>query len=73
MADRPTRPCIACGQHDDHPRHEVVLPDFSSILVHLDCHALASPPCESCKATVDGADGATGPDLIAHLDSIREN
>src|SRR4051794_4258888 len=33
----PTRNCMGCGQHDDHPRHQEVLPDGSSAFWHFDC------------------------------------
>lgn len=49
----PTRPCIACGKHDDHPRCQVVLPDGSSAFYHHDCHALMDPPCPGCTWLVE--------------------
>lgn len=54
----PVRPCIACGQYDDHPRHVFATPDGAAVPYHMDCHAMAAD-CEVCKAqlaTVGGVD-----------------
>lgn len=71
MAVLPVRPCIACGQSDDHPRHEVVIGDgtHTSVFWHMDCHAQATD-CAVCKAQLTGANGATGHELRAHLVSL---
>lgn len=66
MADRP---CIGCGQHDDGPRHQVALPDGSSVFWHLDCHVLSSVDCLECAATVESAQGKQNDDLRAHITS----
>jgi hypothetical protein len=41
------RPCLGCGQEDDHPRDVVALSDGSTAYFHHDCHALLG--CQSCK------------------------
>lgn len=69
------RPCIGCGQSDDHPRHEIVVADgqHTSVLWHMDCHAAAG--CEVCADQIKGAKGAQGDKLRAHLVSLpaKEN
>jgi hypothetical protein len=45
------RPCLACGQEDDHPRDQRVLPDGSVVFWHQDCHADAG--CLDCKWLVE--------------------
>lgn len=65
--DRPQRTCIACGQTDDHPRHSVQIDPERWADFHLDCHARMDPPCRECASRVEGADGKTGAQLLAHL------
>lgn len=61
------RPCIACGQVDDHPRHTVVIPpNQDEIRWHMDCHLMVTG-CELCAAALAGADGVIGDELRAHL------
>lgn len=65
-AGRPVRSCIGCGGEDDHPRHVIDVGDPNAdVAWHLDCHARAG--CDSCAAQTAGADGATGADMLAHL------
>lgn len=59
---RPVRPCIACGQHDDHPRHVIDLGGGETSMFHLDCHALMG--CETCKPQAAAAAGATGHGML---------
>lgn len=68
MAVLPVRPCIACGQQDDHPRHEVVIGDgtHTSVFWHMDCHVLAAD-CPTCKAQLADANGVQGHELRTHL------
>lgn len=69
--DRPIRPCMECGQYDDHPRHrhnDRRLPG-GHVLRHLDC--CAGLGCEPCTASVAAASGKTGPALIDHLAAQR--
>lgn len=66
MADAPVRTCIGCTQTDDHPKHVVVLPGDIDVTWHLDCHVIATG-CEDCTGELQGADGATGDELRAHL------
>jgi hypothetical protein len=63
---RPVRTCIGCGQSDDHPKDQVVLGAGESVFWHMDCHVIATG-CESCRAQIAGADGATGSALHRHL------
>lgn len=71
----PTRPCIGCGQTDDHPRHQITLNDAvgSSVFWHMDCHAQAG--CDVCTTQIADAKGAKGSKLRAHLVALpaREN
>jgi len=61
------RPCLACGQQDDHPRHQVVIPpDMASVFFHYDCHAQVGG-CESCVSVVKDAGGKTGDELRNHI------
>ena len=62
----PVRPCIGCGQYDDHPRHVTATADGASIPYHMDCCAIARD-CEVCQAQIAGADGAKGDELREHL------
>lgn len=63
----PVRPCLGCGQSDDHPRHQVVLPpDMTSVYWHMDCHAQVTG-CEICKPVVQSAQGKTGDDFRKHI------
>lgn len=71
----PVRNCLACGQLDDHPRHVHTLPDHSDVTTHMDCHARSNPPCETCLAQTETADGVTGDEFRDHLhsDALREH
>ena len=63
---RAVRGCIGCGQHDDHPRHQIDTGADLPILWHLDCHANAG--CESCAAQVAGLPaGGTGSKMLDHI------
>ena len=65
-AGRPVRSCLGCGATDDHPRHVIDVGDPNTdVAWHLDCHARAG--CDSCAAQTADADGATGTDMLAHL------
>lgn len=68
----PSRPCLGCGQTDNHPKHQAVQPDGSSAYWHLDCHSLVDPPCESCSWQVADAKGAKGTVLQQHIIRIHE-
>jgi hypothetical protein len=65
--DRVKTTCLACGQHDDHPKHGVQVDPERWADFHLDCHALMSPPCPSCVERTRGADGATGAEMLDHI------
>lgn len=65
-----TRPCLMCPKVDDHPRHIIHIGD-AELPYHMDCHAAANPPCESCATQLHDAHGATGDDLRAHLTKGR--
>ena len=70
MAHAPTRTCIACGQTDDHPRHQTVLPDQSEVGHHMDCGARLNPPCQTCIDVLKTAkvkDKEIGEDMRAKL------
>jgi hypothetical protein len=54
----PVRVCVACTQSDDHPRHQVGLPDGSSAYFHFDCHSLLG--CEHCTDQLEGVGGVEG-------------
>lgn len=72
-APRVIRPCVGCGQHDDHPRALHVLPGGVDVaLFHYDCHALIDPTCELCVSVTEMSAGKTGDELITHLNTIRE-
>lgn len=69
---RQVRPCVGCGQHDDHPRAIHVLADgITEVPFHYDCHALIQPDCPACGPMAKVADGRTGDELIAHLATLR--
>lgn len=71
--ERPMRVCtrehngmeIGCGRTDDHPRHVIENPGGEDITVHKDCHAAAG--CVSCRAEIQGADGAIGQEMLDHI------
>lgn len=71
----PVRTCIGCQQTDDHPKHQMVLPDWSSVYWHFDCHASADPPCaDVCAKQLKGlAKGSIGEDMRAHLIRNRKD
>ncbi|MCW2904216.1 MAG: hypothetical protein JWO67_6481 [Streptosporangiaceae bacterium] len=61
------RPCLGCGQEDNHPRHQVVIPpNQDSVWFHYDCHA-AITGCEICVPIAAAAQGKTGDELRDHL------
>lgn len=60
---RPMRTCIGCGQTDDHPRHVIDTGTTQDVTWHIDCHAVASPPCGSCAAQAAVATG-TGQQML---------
>jgi hypothetical protein len=68
-ATLPVRPCIGCGQSDDHPRHEVVVGDgnHTSVYWHMDCHVNSEASCDLCKQQLADAAGAQGGALRTHL------
>lgn len=61
----PIRPCHGCGSYDDHPRHVHAQADGTEQIRHMDCCATAG--CSICPAQIEGAAGAKGADLRAHL------
>lgn len=61
--------CLACGQYDDHPKDQVILPDHSSVFYHMDCHSRTDAGCRGCYASTETAGGKTGDALRAHLHS----
>jgi hypothetical protein len=68
MASDPVRPCIGCGQSDDHPRHVVDNGTGNDALWHPDCHARSANGCEVCEAQIAGVpSGTVGDELRAHL------
>lgn len=60
------RTCLYCGQVDDHPKHEKILPGFVSVWGHMDCCAQATQ-CELCVPIVGAADGKRGEELRGHI------
>lgn len=69
----PVRNCVACGQVDDHPRCQTVLPDGSSLYFHHDCHALLDPPCPSCTWLVQHKGGLKGEDWRSHVIDLHNS
>lgn len=69
MADLVTSTCLACGQHDDHPKHQVLVDEnHTSVWFHMDCHARSSEACDVCTMSISGApEGAKGDTLRVHL------
>lgn len=67
----PVRPCAACGQSDDHPRHTIAVSPTETVHFHMDCHA--NNGCEVCQAQIKGAKGAQGDKFRGHLISLRED
>lgn len=65
----PIRGCVACGQHDDHPRH-VIANGSTSIPFHMDCHAATG--CVTCQQQIADADGVQGDELRTHLIALGE-
>lgn len=63
----PMRTCLACGQADDHPRHDHVLPDHSTVSHHFDCGNRMMPPCESCAVRLRSHDGQNGEQMRRFL------
>lgn len=62
--------CLGCGQSDDHPKHQVVIPpNFDSVFWHMDCH-LKITGCDICAPTVLSANGKTGEDFRTHIVNI---
>lgn len=60
------RICVGCGITDTDPRHVLVTDDGATVLFHMDCHAIVAN-CETCRAQIADAAGATGDELRAHL------
>ncbi len=67
--DRPVRECGLCGIEDDHPRHLAVGTEPGELPVdhHLDCGRDGG--CDNCAEKTEGAEGLTGADLLAHLET----
>jgi hypothetical protein len=62
------RPCVGCGNTDDHPRHVIGLSmdTHDDVYWHVDCHA--NNGCTVCKGVLEGMKpGLTGDDMRAHL------
>lgn len=64
------RPCAACGQKDDHPRHVIAMTPTESLFFHMDCHA--NNDCPTCKQQIADAKGAQGDKLRRHLIALGE-
>lgn len=63
----PMRPCLACGQYDDDPRHVTATPDGALLAYHMDCCAMARD-CRVCQAQLEGAPpAARGDELRSYL------
>jgi hypothetical protein len=62
----PVRPCLGCGQSDDHPRHVIDLDGQNVANWHHDCHSVITN-CELCAPIVKGAKGKTGDDLRNYI------
>lgn len=66
------RPCVGCGQSDNHPRHVIDTPNVGSVPWHMDCHA-ALTDCEVCKSQIAGVPpGTIGDELRVHLTTKDE-
>lgn len=70
--ERPVRPCVLCpGAMDDHPRHQVDVPQMGSVYFHMDCHAATG--CEVCQNQIAGVpEGTIGMELVRHLTTKDE-
>lgn len=60
----PIETCIGCAQTDDHPKHQIIQRDDTSVFWHHDCHAIATG--DEVSAAV-AACGFTGDKLRAHI------
>ena len=58
MSVNPVRPCIGCGQTDDHPRHVLVVGD-ADVPWHMDCHVITTG-CALCQHQLAGVGGVDG-------------
>lgn len=65
------RPCSTCGGFDDHPRHVHVDANGVDHVKHLDCCAADGCPTGTCAPQLEGAKGATGAKLLAHIRKIH--
>jgi hypothetical protein len=68
-ATNPVRPCLGCGQSDDHPRHVIDVGGVDTFW-HYDCHAQVTN-CELCVPVAKAAEGKTGDELRKHLTSRK--
>ncbi len=66
------RNCFVCGQRDDHPRDQVVLPGDLVVFAHHDCHAAVEPPCPSCAWLVQHKGKLKGAAWTDHILSLHE-
>lgn len=65
----PIRPCLGCGQEDDHPRDQVGLKDGSVAFFHHDCHAALG--CLSCKWLVAHKGQLKGEKWREHIQALH--
>ena len=65
------RPCLGCGQEDDHPRDVVGLSDGSTVYWHHDCHAHAG--CQSCQWLVAHKGKLKGDKWREHIASFHQD
>lgn len=68
--DRPVRECVACGQHDNHPRCQVQVTQTDWVGYHPDCHQHAVGDADCHPQCAGGA--APGPG-VAMLAAITEH
>lgn len=68
----PVRNCVVCGQRDDHPRCQVILPDGSSAYHHHDCGALLEPACAPCEWLAQHKGDLKGDDWRAHVLDLHD-
>lgn len=71
----PIRPCLLCGQQDDHPRIVRAAEDGSEVLYHHDCFVLTHPPgdhdlgIQELHDIVAHSEGKKGDELREYLNS----
>lgn len=68
----PVRNCVVCGQRDDHPRCQTILPDGASAYHHHDCGALIEPACPSCEWLAQHKGALKGDDWRSHVVDLHD-